>query len=125
MALLWTNVSEQAQKKRSWGPMSVLREAVEQVPAGDFGAVYVAYQDGAREEMADRRTDGFSDWLKGFGHKADIRVPFCKLVRLYPRALNEGGPDLIESTMTFKAEFCDEVLPTLFPSRVFTDHVAD
>jgi hypothetical protein len=120
LALLWSNLSEQALKKRSWGPMSVLKEALEQVPAGDFGIAYVAYQEGAREEMADSRTFGFSQWIKEFSHRDEIRVPLCKLVRLYPRALAEGGPDLIESTMNFVADYSDDVLPTLFPSRVFT-----
>lgn len=120
VALLWSNISEQALKKRSWGPMSVLSEAIDQIPAGDFGIVYVAYQEGARQEMADSRTFGFAKWLKEFQHRDDIRVPLCKLVRLYPRALAEGGPDLIESTMNFLAEYSDTVLPTLFPSTVFT-----
>lgn len=122
VALLWSNVSEQALKKRSWGPMSVLTEALDQVPAGDFGIVYVAYQEGAREEMADRRTFGFADWLKEVRHRNEIRVPLCKLVRLYPRALGDGVPDLIENTIDFLADYSDTVLPTLFPSTVFTKH---
>lgn len=120
LALLWSNHSQQALKKRSWGPMSVLNEALDQIPAGDFGIVYVAYQEGAREEMADRRTFGFAQWVKELTHRSEIRVPLCKLVRLYPRALAEGGPDLIESTMNFVADYSDDVLPALFPSRVFT-----
>jgi hypothetical protein len=122
VALLWSNVSAQALKKRSWGPMSAVTEALDQIPTGDFGIVYVAYQEGAREEMADSRTFGFADWLKEIRHREEIRVPVCKLVRLYPRALGDGAPDLIESTVQFLADYSDTVLPTLFPSTVFTDH---
>jgi hypothetical protein len=122
VALLWTNVSAQALKKRSWGPMSAVTEALDQVPAGDFGIVYVAVQEGAREQMADSRTFGFADWLKEVRHRNEIRVPLCKLVRLYPRALGDGMPDLIESTVEFVADYSDTVLPTIFPSAVFTKH---
>lgn len=120
VGLLWTNLSEQALKKRSWGPMSVVSEALEQIPAGDFGIVYVAYQDGTREETANSRLAGFSDWLHEMAHRSDIRVPVCKLVRLFPRALGDGRPDLIESTVEYKAQYADDVLPSIYPSRVFT-----
>ncbi len=120
VALLWTNVSAQAVKKRSWGPTGAVNEALAQVPAGDFGIVYIAVQEGAREEMADSRTFGFAERLREMSHRNDIRVPLCKLVRLYPRALGEGAPDLIESTVNFVADYGDDVLPTLFPSAVFT-----
>ncbi len=120
VGLLWTNISEQALKKRSWGPMSVVSEALEQIPAGDFGIVYVAYQDGTREETANSRLAGFSDWLHEMAHRSDIRVPVCKLVRLFPRALGDGRPDLIESTVEYKAQYADDVLPSIYPSRVFT-----
>ena len=120
VGLAWTNLSLQALKKRSWGPMGVVSEALEQIPSGDFGIVYVAYQEGAREGMADSRLAGFSERISDIEHRNDIRVPVCKLVRLYPRALGDGAPDLIESTVPYRAEYGDDVLPTKFPSRVFT-----
>lgn len=120
VALVWSNLSEQAIKKRSWGPMSVTTEALQQIPPGDFGIVYIAYQEGARQQMADGRMDAFAAWLKNTSHRDDIRVPVCKLVRLYPRALGNGLPDLIESTVNLVADYSDAVLPTIFPSRVFT-----
>ncbi|MNL28582.1 hypothetical protein D3C87_1502310 [compost metagenome] len=70
--------------------------------------------------MADRRTEGFVDWLKEATHAPNIRVPIGRLVRLYPRALGNGSPDLIESTVRFEADYCDDVLPTMFPSAIFT-----
>jgi len=120
VGLLWANLSDRAVQKRSWGPMSAVTQALEQFAAGDFGAIYVAYQEGARSPMADERLSGIAGWLKQMTHPDDIRVPVCKLVRLYPRALGDGAPDLIESTVSFVAEFSDAVLPTLLPSSVFT-----
>lgn len=69
VALLWSNHSAQALKKRAWGPGSVVTDALAQVPSGDFGIIYVAYQEGAREKMADGRTDGFKEWMSAMEHR--------------------------------------------------------
>lgn len=53
-------------------------------------------------------------------HRNDIRVPLVVLIRLYPRALEHGQPDLIESAMQFVASYGDDALPELFPATVFT-----
>ncbi|MEK0386323.1 hypothetical protein [Burkholderia pseudomallei] len=118
VGLLWVNSSEQAIKKRSWGPMATLSEAIEQIPPGEFGVPYVAYQEGARSAIADMRTFNFSDWLKECSHPANIRVPLGRIVRLYPRPLNHGAPDFIESAMSFIPDYGDDVLPELLPSTV-------
>ncbi|WP_211442440.1 hypothetical protein [Collimonas humicola] len=118
VGLLWTNSSEQAIKKRSWGPMSTLREAIEQIPPGEFGIPYVAYQEGARSAIADMRTFNFAEWLKESSHPANIRVPFARIFRLYPRPLEHGAPDFIESSMNFIPDYGDNILPGLFPSTV-------
>ncbi|MRS98739.1 hypothetical protein GJQ57_08725 [Ralstonia pickettii] len=118
IGLLWVNSSEQAIKKRSWGPMTTLSEAIEQIPPGEFGIPYVAYQEGARSAIADLRTFNFTDWLKQCSHPANIRVPLGRIIRLYPRPLGHGAPDFIESNVTFIPDYGDDVLPTLLPSSV-------
>lgn len=120
VALFWSNTSEVAVKRRSFTPLSLYSEALEQIPAGDFGIIYIAYQDGARADIANARMAAFMESLKESEHRSSIRVPLVNLVRLYPRALGQGGPDLIESTMNFVANYGDDVLPSRFPSRVFT-----
>jgi hypothetical protein len=117
VGLLWANNSEQAIKKRSWGPMSTLDEAIEQIAPGEFGVPYFAYQEGARSAIADMRTFNFSE-LKECSHPANIRVPLARIVRLYPRPLNHGAPDLIESSMSFIPDYADDSRPGLFPSTV-------
>lgn len=118
VGLLWANDSEQAIKKRSWGPMSTLSEAIDQIPPGEFGIPYVAYQEGARSAIADMRTFNFADWLKECSHSANIRVPLGRIFRFYPRPLEHGAPDFIESSMIFIADYGDDVLPGLFPPTV-------
>jgi hypothetical protein len=118
VGLLWVNSSEQAIKKRSWGPMSALSEAIEQITPGEFGILCVAYQEGARSAIADMRTFNFAEWLKESNHPANIRVPLARIFRLYPRPLEHGAPDFIESSMSFIPDYGDDVLPGLFPSTV-------
>ena len=118
VGLLWVNSSEQAIKKRSWGPMSTLNEAIEQIPPGEFGIPFIAYQEGARSKIADMRTFNFTEWLKGCSHPANIRVPLGRIFRLYPRPLEHGAPDFIESSMSFIPDYGDDVLPGMFPSTV-------
>lgn len=118
VGLLWINDSERAIQKRSWGPMSTLNEAIKQIPPGEFGIPYIAYQEGARSEIADMRTFNFADWIKEYAHSANIRVPLIRLIRLYPRPLEHGAPDFIESSISITAEYADDVLPEMFPSNV-------
>lgn len=121
VGLLWINDSEQAIKKRSWGPMSSLNEAIEQIPPGEFGIPYIAYHEGARGEIADMRTFNFADQIRECTHSADIRAPFARLIRLYPRPLEHGKPDFIESSVRFMANYADDVLPEMFPSTIVVD----
>jgi hypothetical protein len=46
IALLWSNESQQARKKRSWSPIDAFGHATSQIPPGEFGIIYVAYQEG-------------------------------------------------------------------------------
>lgn len=118
VGLLWVNSSEQAIKKRSWGPMSTLNEAIGQIPPGEFGIPYVAYQEGARSAIADMRTFNFANRLKEHSHPANIRVPLVRLIRFYPRPLEHGAPDFIENSIRFIPNYADDALPELFPSTV-------
>jgi hypothetical protein len=119
-ALLWCNHSERAIRRRSWSPLDVFGDAMSQIPAGEFGVVYVAYQEGTRAEIADSRTENFQRRMREWAHSAKIRVPAAFLIRLYPRPLENGLPDLIESTVRMCAD--TEGAPEValeFPGLVF------
>jgi hypothetical protein len=121
IGLLWNNRSQRAISKRSWSPLDAFGEAMQQVPPGEFGIIYLAYQEGTRAEIADMRLDRFFDRLKGWWHPGSIRVPIAFLTRLYPRPLEHGKPDLIESVVDLcSAEYGEPLLLRDFPSTVFT-----
>lgn len=121
IALLWRNMSEESLKKRSWTPVALYGSAAQQIPGGEVGISYVSYREGTRAEVADRRTRWIIAQLREFWHEPSIRIPVCYLIRLYPRALGEGEPDLVENAMYFKsAAYGDDVYFADFPGAVFT-----
>ena len=84
--------------------------------------IYVAYQEGTREHIADLRTQNFIKRIREWHHPASIRVPISVLIRLYPRPLNEGQPDLIENAMWLvSGEYGEPKLTSQFPATVFAD----
>ncbi len=121
LGLIWTNTSKAATRKRTWAPINLFGQAFKQVPPGEHGIVYVAYIEGAREEMADARLQAFSDRIKEWVHAASIRVPIAFLCRLYPRPLGDGQPDLIESSVCLcNGAYGEPALFDNFPAAIFT-----
>ncbi|MER8524553.1 MULTISPECIES: hypothetical protein [unclassified Mesorhizobium] len=121
LALVWRNDAPKAIVKRAWSPVDLFGDAMGQIPSGEFGIVYLAYHEGAREEIADRRSRNLMDRLKAWEHAASIRVPISVLVRLYPRALGVGKPDLIESNVRLASgEYGEPALFSKFPTTIFT-----
>lgn len=121
IGLVWSNTSAEAIRRRSWGPVDLVGKAMTQIPPGEFGVLYVAYLEGARSEIADRRTSEYIKRISDWEHSADIRVPISFLVRLYPRVLGAGNPDLIESTIRLlSAAYGEKALFKQFPGTVFT-----
>lgn len=122
VALAWTNTAEVVVEKRSRPPTSLFGKAANQVPGGEFAIVYISYPEGAREEIADRRMQEIAKRLREWEHSASFRIPLIYISRLYPRALEGGAPDLIESTMSFLSEVSggDPWMLEKYPSCVFT-----
>jgi len=121
IALIWKNVSENALRKRTWAPTNLFGRASLQIPPGEFGMIYVGYNEGARAEVADKRVSAFSQRIQEFEHSARVRIPIAVLSRLYPRPLREGQPDLIESGVRYVSEtYGQPVLFDWFPTTVFT-----
>lgn len=121
VGLLWSNQSQQAIKNRSWSPVDAFGNATNQIPRGEFGIVYLAYQEGARAEIADLRTQAFLERIREWWHPASIRIPIAFLTRLYPRTLYNGQPDLIENGVRFySGEYGEPLLFKDFPTIVFS-----
>lgn len=121
IALLWTNDNETAATKRAWTAAGLFGSATLQVPPGSFGMAYIAYTEGGRESVADRRLERFATSLREWEHDQDIRIPLITINRLYPRALGEGLPDLIESAVRVCSDaYGGPEVFSLFPATVFT-----
>jgi hypothetical protein len=78
----------------------LMLEAIDQIPIGEAGLNYIAYEDTHRAEIADLRTKRIMDTVKNFFFKRRGVIPIQFIVnRLYPQALEDGKPDLIESAV--------------------------
>lgn len=120
ICLKWVSRSDQALAKKQRGIRSLWADAIQQIPDGDVGFVYVAYPEGARPEIADGRTRFIRDTMREVWHRWTVRVPVTIINRLYPRPLRSGTPDLIESTLHGVMPGEEHWLSDL-PSLIFTD----
>jgi hypothetical protein len=119
LCLKWRCINDNAILKKSLGVSSLWNKAIKQVPPGEIGFVYIAYPEGAREEIADARTKHVLETMADAWHTWYIRVPVTVISRLYPRALHEGRPDLIENSLPGAAEGQEHWL-TKMPWMIFT-----
>jgi hypothetical protein len=120
LGLIWNNTSQVAIRKITWAPTSLFGTATKQVRYGEIGIVYVAYLEGAREDVADLRVRAYLERIEAWEHTGNIRVPATFLSRLYPRPLDHGQPDLIESTIQLSsAVYGHPVLFEYFPTTIF------
>lgn len=75
----------------------------------------------AKARLADERLQRFFDRVTEWEHAGSIRIPISFLVRLYPRPLDHGVPDLIESTIRLcSGAYGDPRLFEDFPHSIFT-----
>jgi hypothetical protein len=122
VALFWRVQAEAAIIKRSRAPVGLFAKAVDQIPRGEFGLVYVAYSEGARADIADNRTEAFMERIRDWEHDAGVRLAGSFLVRQYPLPIGHGNPSMIESTVKFankEAGFSDWIFRE-YPAAIFT-----
>jgi hypothetical protein len=99
--------------------MRSLQEAANQVPVGEMGCLYVGFEDSHRGALADLRTRRNIERLPNFYHrKRGANIAHLLLNRLYPRALGDGKPDLVESCIPASQGQADE-WPDFLPTTVF------
>ena len=119
VGMKWTSVSERATLAKARLMGSLLKSACDQVPLGEMGFVYLCYQEGGRPEIANERTEAIIDQIRAWWHRTGILVPAIFLQRLYPRALEDGLPDLIENCVHLVSDFADTDIVSELPSLVF------
>ena len=119
----WTSNSKIAFEKKLRTVMSLWIEAVGQIPTGEAGLIYIAYEEGHRPSLADARTDAIRDLCHDiYFNRRAISVPMTVISRFLPNTLFEGRPDLIENAIPAivgdkdNHDFWTQEMPT----RVFT-----
>jgi hypothetical protein len=118
--LKWRVDADQALEGKARHVVRLLAEAVQQVPEGECGIIYIAYEDSHRAAVADKRTQRIMDLAGTFElRKPWVMVPKIVVGRLFPDALEEGRPDLIESSVPLLAEGWED-FGDFFPDLVYT-----
>ena len=98
--LKWASNSPAALKAKLQTIKTLWIEAVNQIPTGEMGLIYLAYEEGHRPSLADARTDAIRELASTIYFKRQsIAVPMTLASRLYPNVIKEGRPDFIESTL--------------------------
>jgi hypothetical protein len=122
VGLAWTNNSPAVFKRRARTVSGLFSSALDQIPPGEMGVIYICYQEGDREDVADDRIRFLREQMAGWSHSAKIRAPLIVLSRIVPRPLEHGRPDLIETAMPFVSELTGgSVWVQDFPTRLFTE----
>ena len=97
-----------------------LSEAIQQIPPGEAGILYIGFLDSLRPAIADRRTEVIIDSIPEFGHtKRSVIAPMAEINRLYPHVMDHGMPGLIESAIPATQDK-ERMLHRYFPTLVFT-----
>lgn len=122
ICLKWKSASDVAMLKKARGITSLWYRAMKQIPPGEIGFIYIAYPEGARTKLADERTKHILETMPEIGHEWYVQVPITVISRLYPRALYEGRPDLIENVLPGVAPGEEHWLMHL-PHLVFTREI--
>lgn len=119
----WTSNSKTAFEKKLKTIKSLWIEAVSQIPTGEAGLIYLAYEEGHRPSLADARTDAIRELTQDiYFHRRAISIPMTVISRILPNTLLEGRPDLIENAIPAVDGDNDAraIWPQLMPTRVFT-----
>ena len=119
LVMKWTSNSEAAMGKKLMTVRNLWIEAVDQIPAGETGLIYLAYEEGHRPVLADARTDALRGLVKDvYFKRRGIAMPMTVVSRLLPNVVSEGRPDFIESTIPLvngeqdDFDFWTEEMPT-------------
>ena len=123
LLLKWTSNSPAAQQSKMQTIKNLWIEAVDQIPTGEAGLIYLAYEEGHRPSLADARTEGIRDFVENMYFKRRaISIPMTVISRLYPNVALEGRPDFIESTIPLARGGWDnfKYWTQEMPTRVFT-----
>lgn len=119
--VVWRNVSEEGRTTKARGIHSLYGQAAKQIPPGEIGLIYIAYEDNARSELSDQRTENIIQASRNreYHHKALVAVRLVVVNRLFADPLPQGQPNLVENAVILVEADKDEILDFV-PTLVFT-----
>jgi len=117
----WRSDHEADWGRKARSLASQLSEAWLQVPAGEAGFVYLSYEETHRNAIADGRTDRILALITNWEiRRRGINPQLIIINRLYPSALHEGRPNLIESAIPL-GFVENDVWSGIMPRAVFVE----
>lgn len=120
ICMKWRCSNAEAEKKRNRGVANLLSDAIKQVPDGELGIIYISYEEYARDDIADQRTQRILSELNVWKFdRWNTSVPLVIVNRLHPRVLEHGQPDLIDSALYLAAGHVERAFIGNFPLRIF------
>jgi hypothetical protein len=118
--LKWRQMDLQCIDRKARSIVSLIKEAWQQIPTGEAGFIYVAFEDSLPPSVADRRTKRIVELADTLYFKHRHALPMRIVVnRVYPRPIGHGKPDLIESSIPMSIEPEDN-LASFLPTCVYT-----
>ena len=118
MCLQWKTSHPAAIKKKLRHIKDLFADAEKQTPQGEMGAIYLAYLEGSRSELADERARQIIDEAQQhWWHEGGKVIPLVVVARLFAHAVGVGVPDLIENVLPLHT---DPFFARTLPTTVFT-----
>lgn len=121
--LKWASNSPDARERKLQTIRNLWVEAVDQIPTGEMGLIYLAYEEGHRPSLADARTNAIRKLANTvYFNRRAITVAMTVISRLLPNVVFEGRPDFIESTIPLAEGGWDNYIywTRAMPTRIFT-----
>lgn len=117
----WKCEADDSVNRKARSLAGLLAQAVQQILVGETGFIYLAYEETHRADIADSRTRKlFDQTAKWEIRKRGINPELIVVNRLYPGALEEGRPNLIESAVPIGFSK-DNTWAGMMPFSVFVD----
>lgn len=120
ICLKWKIQSEDIIASRRRSVVALLGKAMKQIPDGEEGYIYISYQEGSREDIANGRTERLIQDVKQWGHNWKIIPQLININRIYASPNMHGYPDLVENAMPFRTSNTGKSILLFFPTLVFS-----
>jgi hypothetical protein len=123
LAICWTHAENSVPPAKTRGLTESIAAATSQIPVGEFGVLFVSYEEGTHAGIADRRTSDIQKRLQDWSMQWGKLVPVIRVNRTYAGLQADGRPDFIENTIRFTSDRFDRELAAEVPCDFFVPRV--